>query len=93
MRRFYLICFDITNDKIRRKVVKALLAKGIRVQKSVFEAILTDNQYIKLKDKLDSLIDYSTDSIRYYLLCKNCSENIDISGIGSFTYDEDVIVV
>jgi len=74
MLRFYLICFDIVIDKTRRRVVKILLANGIRVQKSVFEALMTDKQYIKLKNKIDALIDYDKDSVRYYELCKNCSQ-------------------
>ena len=93
MLRFYLICFDIVNDKTRRKVVKELLANSIRVQKSVFEALLTDKQFIKLKNNLDKLIDYEKDSIRYYEICKNCAQNVIVSGWGSFTEQEDLIVV
>lgn len=33
-----LICFDISNDKTRRKMVSILEAYGVRCQNSVFEA-------------------------------------------------------
>jgi CRISPR-associated protein Cas2 len=73
--------------------VKLLLANCIRVQKSVFEGLLNDKEFIELKKKLDDKIDYTTDSIRYYHICRNCVENILISGQGLYTVEEDVIVV
>ena len=93
MHRFYLISFDISSDKIRRRVVKQLLAKASRVQKSVFEANLTDKEFLELRKKIDKLIKDETDSVRYYHLCKLCADNVIISGVGSYTVQEDVIVV
>jgi hypothetical protein len=37
------------------------------------------------KSHLDKLIKPEEDSIRYYLLCKNCARNIAISGLGTYT--------
>ncbi|MCB5251128.1 MAG: CRISPR-associated endonuclease Cas2 [Candidatus Cloacimonadales bacterium] len=93
MRKFYLIAFDISNDKIRRRVVKLLESNTTRVQKSVFESWLTDKQYIELKHQIDNLIDYSTDSVRYYNLCQNCIPNIRVSGFGIYTEKDELIVL
>jgi CRISPR-associated protein Cas2 len=92
MRKLYLICFDISSDKIRRKVVKQLENKGIRVQKSVFEAWLTDKQLVELRAACDRIIDQNSDSIRYYFLCKDCRSMIKISGYGVYTEADELIV-
>jgi len=93
MKHLYLVCFDIVSDKIRYRVVKTLLKFGIRVQKSVFECHLNDKQYLDMKKELEKHLDFTQDSVRYYLLCKNCADNIQISGLGVFTGDEDLIII
>lgn len=93
IQKFYVVSYDITDDKKRNNVCKALKNYGVRVQKSVFECILTDSQYFRMKEKLDKIIDYETDSIRYYRLCKNCVEIIEVTGNGKIHDEEDVIII
>ena len=50
-------------------------------------------KYIQMKSALDKLIKPEEDSIRFYLLCKNCAKNIVISGLGTYTEDENVIII
>ena len=92
-RHFFLVSFDISKDKIRYRVVKVLLKFGTRVQKSVFECLLNDKQYLEMKSALDKLIERDTDSIRYYHLCQNCVKTIEITGKGFWNLVEEVIVV
>ncbi|MDY0361175.1 MAG: CRISPR-associated endonuclease Cas2 [Desulforegulaceae bacterium] len=80
---FYLICFDIVDDKKRYRAVKILKKYSVRVQKSVFEAYdLDDYKLQKLRSKLSEVIDHSSDSIRYYPLCRACRTYIKQEGIG-----------
>ncbi len=80
---FYLVCFDISNDRIRYRVVKELKSYGYRVQKSVFECPnMTEKKFLRMKDRLEMLIDWTTDSVRYYRLCRSCLELVEVSGIG-----------
>lgn len=80
---FYLVCFDISDDRVRTRVAKALKGFGHRVQKSVFECPdLTEKQLLKLKDRLEGLIDETTDSVRYYRQCQGCLPQCEMSGIG-----------
>jgi CRISPR/Cas system-associated endoribonuclease Cas2 len=55
--------------------------------------MLKDKQYLEMKSALDNLIKPEEDSIRFYLLCKNCAKNIVISGLGTYTEDENVIII
>lgn len=80
---FYLVCFDITDDRVRYRAVKVLKGFGYRVQKSVFECPdLTEKKYLKLKDRLEGLIDETTDSVRYYRQCRGCLVEVETSGVG-----------
>ena len=92
-KHFYLVCFDIVQNKARYRAVKCLLKYGSRVQKSVFECLINDNQFVQMKAELEKTIKPEEDSVRYYHLCKNCAANVLISGLGVYLVDEDVIII
>lgn len=80
---FYLVCFDIVDDRIRYRAVKILKSYGVRVQKSVFEcSALTEEQFLKMKQRLEDCIENTEDSVRYYFLCRHCINKAEFSGIG-----------
>ena len=80
---FCLTCFDIVEDRARSKVVKILKEYGVRVQKSVFEcANITEEKFLKMKDRVEGHIDSSEDTVRYYFVCKSCLTKMEYSGIG-----------
>lgn len=61
---FFIICYDIVDDRLREKVVKQLKGLGVRVQKSVFECPnLSERQFLQLKDVLEEIIDHTEDSL------------------------------
>ena len=82
---FVLITYDvnITSEngaKRLRKVSKECMNMGKRVQNSVFECVLTQAQYIELKDKIYKIIDKEQDSVRFYILGNNWKRNIETLG-------------
>ena len=80
---FYLVCFDIVDDRTRRRVAKLLEGYGVRVQKSVFECPgMTEEHFVKLRARIDEHIDATWDSVRYYGLCRGCVRRVEYSGIG-----------
>jgi len=86
---FFLVCFDIVEDKKRRQVVKALLSNGVRVQKSVFECPnLSERRFLKMKSKIEDIIDYEVDTCRYYFICRDCIGKMEFSGIGEMPKTE-----
>jgi CRISPR-associated protein Cas2 len=91
---FYLVCFDIVDDRKRYRVVKALKGFGVRVQKSVFECPeLSEEQFIKLRHRLEDIMDHSEDSIRFYPLCRRCLPGVEYSGIGDPPLEKKFSVV
>ncbi len=80
---FYLVCFDIVDDRVRQRVVKCLKSFGQRVQKSVFECgDLNEERFLKMKTRIEDIINSDEDTVRYYPLCKGCLKNVEFSGIG-----------
>lgn len=93
MKKFYVISYDIADDRKRYRIDKALKNVGIRVQKSVFECILTDAEFIKLKKELERYINMDTDSIRYYFLCKGCTTMIEKVGNTPVLESNDYLII
>jgi CRISPR-associated protein Cas2 len=90
---FVIVSYDVVDDRKRTKIAKAMKSYGDRVQKSVFECRLDDQQFIKMKKALEGIMDMTEDSVRYYFLCKGCVDRIEISGWGTVTEDENLIIV
>jgi len=90
---FYVISYDIPDDKRRLKVAKILLDFGGRVQYSVFEAILTKELLEKMVFRLKRAALEQEDSIRIYRLCGECEKVIDILGLGKVSKDKDVYIL
>lgn len=87
---FYVVTFDISDDRVRYRAVKVLKGYGYRVQKSVFECPhLTEDRFLRLKKRLEALIDMTTDSVRYYAQCGSCLRKVGISGYGIEPRDEE----
>ena len=90
---FYVISYDIPDDRRRSQLAKVLKGFGTRVQYSVFEAHLNKRQYEELKRAVERLIEPSEDSVRYYALCSACVGRIGVPAIGNVTSDPQTIVV
>ena len=90
---FYLVSYDVVDDKRRTKISQKLEDYGKRVQYSVFECILDDKKIEELKEKILEILDEDEDSIRIYNLCQSCIKNVKVFGIGQITSDPDVYIV
>jgi CRISPR-associated protein Cas2 len=72
---YYVVAYDISNDKRRRKIGEALEAFGKRVNYSVFEIqVKSKAQMRALEEELLKELDPKNDSLRFYHLCQNCVE-------------------
>ncbi|MGC9796602.1 CRISPR-associated endonuclease Cas2 [Fervidobacterium riparium] len=91
---FYVVSYDIVDDKRRRHVAKYLESYGVRVQYSVFETELNEQQLSSMIKGLKKKIKKSEDTIRIYAIPKEFREKILTIGTdkGSF-YDKDIYIV
>ncbi|MCT7977593.1 CRISPR-associated endonuclease Cas2 [Laspinema olomoucense] len=91
---FYLICYDITEDNRRNRVAKVLETYGMRVQQSVFEAVLNETEYHQLQARLLKLLNKRQDQLRFYPLSPANRDRIVILGRQpEFTVDALTFIV
>ena len=67
-----VIAYDVTDDRRRYRLCKALERYGARIQYSVFELSITRKDLQKLVDHLNGLIDNKVDRVLVLQLCGGC---------------------
>ncbi|MEW6744065.1 MAG: CRISPR-associated endonuclease Cas2 [Planctomycetota bacterium] len=80
-----LISYDVSTveregQRRLRRVAKACLDHGQRVQKSVFECDLDPAQWTALRQRLIELIEPGEDSLRFYMLGRNWQRRVEHVG-------------
>ena len=70
-KKMIIVAFDISQAKKRRQIVTMLLKYGKRINKSVFECLLTESQYKKVVVRLRMLCGKG-DSVVIMPICINC---------------------
>ena len=93
-----LITYDVdtttkAGEKRLRKVAKECVNYGQRVQNSVFECLITEAQLVGLKATLASIINDTTDSIRFYFLGSNWKRRIEKIGKDTSYDPTDTLII
>ncbi len=88
-----VVSYDVSTinpagKKRLRKVAKECLNYGQRVQNSVFEVDVDYSTFLKLKDRLEKIIDKDKDSLRIYYLGNNWKKRVEHIGAKP-TYDPE----
>ena len=92
-----LITYDVNTEtpegrRRLRQVAKVCVNYGQRVQHSVFECDIDSALFVKVKDRLVKIINFETDSLRFYSLGAN-RKNIEHYGAKpSFDVSDPLIV-
>lgn len=79
---FYILAYDITDNRRRAKIAKIIESAGKRVQGSVFEVYLTPANLDALLQRVGKVIKKDQDSLRGYFMCESCREKIRTIGTG-----------
>ena len=95
---YILVTYDVdTTDKAGqrrlRRVAKACIDYGQRVQNSVFECELTEVQLCMLKERISEIIDHSLDSIRIYHLNRNENRRVEVMGVETSFDVNDALII
>ena len=77
----YIVVYDITCDKRRKKIADLLKGYGKRVQYSVFECVLPLAKYQELQQKLESKLNLAEDNVRFYPLSQHTHAAVETWGI------------
>lgn len=90
---FYLVSYDIPDDRRRDRVARALKRVAERVQYSVFEAEMKPADMQKLVRRLTRLVDEGQDSVRIYAICAECKPRVTIIGRGEVLEIPDLVII
>lgn len=92
-KQMFVVAYDISNDRRRTRLHKRLLDFGSPVQYSVFECLLTAQEYRQMKKAVRRLIRPRLDRVRYYPICKSCRDKIETIGSPEVSSEPDSLVV
>jgi len=80
----FLAMYDIADHKRLRKIERIMRSYGVRVQKSVFECVLSITLKDQMLDTLKKSMDLEQDTFRLYPLLNDCRAKQVIVGTGEF---------
>jgi CRISPR-associated protein Cas2 len=92
-RVFWVVCYDIANDRRRTKVMKTLEGFGRRVQESVFECEVNESRLLRLEGLLHRLINEQEDNIRFYPLNEADLKKVQLLGNAELKRSERSVIV
>jgi CRISPR-associated protein Cas2 len=92
-KKFTIIAYDITDDKMRNNVSKLLESVGTRRNKSVFECMISESQLKKIQLELPKLIDTSTDTVLIYRVCLDCYVKSETIGKNTLSIGSTIMIV
>jgi CRISPR-associated protein Cas2 len=78
---FYVIAYDIPDDKRRTRVHKLLKGFGTWTEYSLFECFLTKKELLLLRARLERHLDAQQDRVRIYMICEGCLSKIETVGL------------
>ena len=91
--QFILVVYDISHDKRRTKLHNTLKDFGSPVQYSVFECLLDKKGEQRLKKAVARVIKPRLDRVRYYYLCAQCLNLVEVSSGPEVLHETEVTVV
>jgi CRISPR-associated protein Cas2 len=76
----YIVCYDISSDRLRARMASVLLDAGVRIQESVYECLLSEERFAHLMTLMQAMPLAATDRVRTYRLCRRCQASGVVHG-------------
>ncbi len=92
-KKFIVVAYDIPDDQRRTRLHQRLLDFGTPVQYSVFECLLTEKDFERMRRTVARTIKPRLDQVRYYFLCETCRSKIETTGGTEIVKEVAAIVV
>ncbi len=89
----YLVVYDISNEKRLRRIARITEKFGIRVQKSVFECIISESEVNKLIKEVLDVMKLDEDNLRVYEISSSNVKKIRVFGNSIPPIEEDDIII
>jgi len=79
---YYLVCYDIADEKRLRRIARLMEDFGVRVLYSVFECRLGWEEFQAMREAIEEILDPLEDKVCYYPLCERCIRSVVHLGYG-----------
>jgi CRISPR-associated protein Cas2 len=90
----HIVAYDIRHPKRLRRVAKTCQDFGGRRQLSIFLCRISALDLVRLKARLEEIIDPMQDQVIFMRLCANCAVQIEALGLPTAAHDaQDVVIV
>ncbi len=89
---YYVVAYDIVDNRRRTRLFKALKAFGMPAQLSVFECELDEKSLNSLHCAIEKLTNRAEDSVKVYPLCQACLRGAVVHGKGRVWRVPDIII-
>ena len=88
-----LIAYDVADSRRLAKVARICKDYGVRVEYSVFECDLNDEQFAHFFKKLEKVINVTEDRLIVYRICSSCMERIQSLGLVARSRKQSLYIV
>lgn len=90
---FWIVSYDVPDNRRRAKVAKILEGYGRRAQYSVFECEIDSEKSKQLADRLREVIDPAEDDVRFYPLNRADLRRVKLLGIAELRRAQSYYIV
>ena len=90
---YYIITYDIRDDRRRNKIFKLLKGYATPVQFSVFEGYVRREDVVQLQHQVRKLMHGRDDSVCFYQQCARCMEQIERLGVNQAIFGKGDIII
>jgi len=90
---FYVVAYDMRDDKRRTKLLKFLKGYGVHTQFSLFECELDANEFEKMIFGIGKIIKAKDDAVKVYRICRDCLTNVKVIGLGRVAVEPECVII
>ncbi len=83
-----VLAYDISSDNTRARVAALVSSWGDRIQRSVYECLISKTELDDLLVRIDDLIDHRRDAVHVFPLCAGCTDGVRYVGQAVSPSDE-----
>lgn len=91
-RVYVIVSYDIPDDRRRTRLHKVLKDYGIWVQYSLFECRIREQELVRMRDRIASVIKADEDRVSLYRICADCLKRVERIGSPD-PYDSRSLIV
>lgn len=71
-----VVAYDIADPRRLQRIAKVMKDYGLRVQKSIFEVEVTEQQFKEMRKRAEAELLPEEDGVKFFPLCGRCCDTV-----------------